>query len=191
MQIDLSDRNKNYLIISSYKEGEDEFINQLNVNKLETALYLRDYTVIDVYNGSSKCFLAHKDSDCNDIRYDAIELMYEFKQEFVIVKYKEEETAKKITYEGMEYPLGIVEYQGDSENHNFFIEGKAISFEPQKRYFYPKTPSDFKKGMIVEYKNNNHQWVEQVVMSPQIEYDRMYKLLIKYDKIRIKYNENL
>ena len=39
--------------------------------------------------------------------------------------------------------------------------------------------------MIVEYFNNN-QWSEKVVENPNDEWERMYKLLLKYDKVRVQ-----
>ena len=38
--------------------------------------------------------------------------------------------------------------------------------------------------MIVEYFNNN-QWNEKMVQDPNFEWDSMYKLMLKYDKIRV------
>ena len=185
------DKSINYIIITSFNKEENQIINEANLNKLEISLYARDYTIMDMYNEHSKVFLAYKDTDADEVRYDAIELMYEYKQSFCIIKYKGETKVKKITYEGMEYPLGEVEYQGDENNINFFVEGKAVSFQPQKRYFYPTKKEDFKVGQTIEIKNNNHQWTEMTVTLPDVEYDRMFKLLIKYKKIRIPYNETI
>ena len=63
----------------------------------------------------------------------------------------------------------------------------TFSFEPRKRYWKPSKVSDFKEGMIIEILNNNAQWVEKTVKDPEVEYQRMYKLLIKYNKIKIPY----
>ena len=38
--------------------------------------------------------------------------------------------------------------------------------------------------MLVEYFNNN-KWYEKKVEDPINEYDKIYKLMIKYDKIRV------
>jgi hypothetical protein len=38
--------------------------------------------------------------------------------------------------------------------------------------------------MLVEFMNNN-KWYKQKVENPSLEYDGLYKLLIKYDKIRV------
>jgi hypothetical protein len=38
--------------------------------------------------------------------------------------------------------------------------------------------------MLVEYLNNN-KWCEKLVENPNEEYEKLYKLLIKYDKVRV------
>ena len=43
---------------------------------------------------------------------------------------------------------------------------------------------DFKVGMIVEYLNNKN-WIKREVKNIDVEYEDLYKLLIKYDKIRV------
>ena len=60
-----------------------------------------------------------------------------------------------------------------------------FSFVESKRYRIPKSKDDFKAGMIIEYFNNN-QWSQKVVENPNDEWERMYKLLLKYDKIRVQ-----
>ena len=41
--------------------------------------------------------------------------------------------------------------------------------------------------LVVEIYNNNN-WIERDIHNIDIEYDRMYKLLMKYEKVRIKIN---
>jgi hypothetical protein len=48
----------------------------------------------------------------------------------------------------------------------------------------PKKKEDFRQGMIIEYFNNS-QWNEKIVFDLDTEWDKMYKLLVKYDKIRV------
>ena len=39
--------------------------------------------------------------------------------------------------------------------------------------------------MVVEYLNNKNKWCEMIVNNPDDEWDKLYKLLIKYNKVRI------
>ena len=184
----LNDPYINYIIISAFQSEEDDLKNRLELSRLQDKLIFRDFIVLEM-GGNQPSFLAYKDEeyDNDELRYDAIELMDSFKQEYVIVKYRGEEEAKKILFDGREDLLGVVEYKGDNNNHNFFVEGSAFSFEPRKRYITPKSVKDFRKEMIIEMKNNSGEWIQKKVIDPEVEYERMYKLMIKYDKIRIEH----
>ena len=186
----LDDPYINYIIISAYHSKEEDFKNRLEHSRLLDKLIFRDFTVMEMGtdNGQSS-ILAYKECSDNELRYDAIELMDDFKQEFVIVKYKDEVDAKKISHEGREYLLGVVEYSGEDNHHNFYVEGAGFSFEPRKRYWTPSKPSDIKAGMVVEFMDNNNQWVSKEVRDPEVEYERMYKTLVKYNKLRIEYKD--
>jgi len=76
-------------------------------------------------------------------------------------------------------------FNTDSDNISYLYRRLSFSFVESKRYWIPKTKEDFKVGMIVEYFNNN-QWSQKVVQDPNDEWERMYKLLLKYDKIRVQ-----
>lgn len=183
----LNDPYINYIIISAYQSKENGLQNRLEFSRLQDKLIYKDFTIMEMGgNDNQPSFLAYKDCDNNELRYDAIELMDSFKQEFVIVKYLQEIDAKKILFDGRESILGVVEYSGDTNHHNFYVEGLGFSFEPKKRYWTPKKVTDFKKGMIVEILNNNNQWVNKEIKDPEVEYERMYKVLIKYNKLRIE-----
>lgn len=186
--MNLKDPYINFLIISAYTSENDDFKNRLNNSELEDEIINRDYTFFPM-TGKQPSFLVYKDCDNNELRYDAIELMDKFNQTFVIIKYKSEEIAKKILHDGREDLLGIVNYTGEENNYNFFVEGRPFSFEPRKRYRYPKELKDFEVGMVVEILNNEGKWVEKKVKDPEVEYERMYKLLIKYNKIRVEYDD--
>tara|TARA_R110000772_G_scaffold5341_4_gene19176 strand:+ start:1449 stop:2018 length:570 start_codon:yes stop_codon:yes gene_type:complete len=180
----LNDPYINYIIVSAYQSKEDDLKNRLEFSRLQDKLIYKDFTILEMGSNSQPSFLAYKDCDNNELRYDAIELMDNFKQEFVIVKYLNESDAKKILFNGTELLLGVVEYSGDSNHHNFYVEGQGFSFEPRKRYWTPKKVTDFKSGMIVEILNNDNQWIEKEVKDPEVEFERMYKVLSKYNKLR-------
>tara|TARA_R110000772_G_scaffold2410_4_gene8539 strand:- start:29920 stop:30480 length:561 start_codon:yes stop_codon:yes gene_type:complete len=184
----LNDPYINYIIISAYRSNEDNLKNRLDLSRLQDKLIFKDFTILEM-GGTQPSYLAYKDCDNDELRYDAIELMDSFKQEFVIVKYLNESDAKKILFDGRELLLGVVEYSGNTSHHNFYVEGQGFSFEPRTRYWIPKKSKDIKKGMILEILNNDNQWVEKEVKDPEVEYERMYKILSKYNKVRIAYKE--
>jgi hypothetical protein len=80
--------------------------------------------------------------------------------------------------------MGIVMYNTDADNMSYLNNGTSFSFVESKRYWKPTKKEDFRIGMLVEYLNNN-KWCEKLVENPNDEYDKLYKLLIKYDKVRV------
>jgi hypothetical protein len=117
--------------------------------------------------------------------HDAIYLMDEFDQDTVIVKYKGDEIATKIESTGTEKPMSVAIYDSDLKNKTYLYNGVSFSFVEKKRYFFPKKKEDLKNGMIVEFFNNN-KWIQRQVISIESEYEKMFKLLIKYEKIRVE-----
>jgi len=192
--LNLNDKNTHYIIITANKEGVGKEMNAQRNSLLEDSLYRRNYTVVKlggIYKGiEENSFLAFKKSSSimnNEIRYDVIELMDQFEQEFTIVKYLGEETPKKVTNEGAEELMGLVKYSSDESDRSYFYEGISFSFSERKRYFKPTKMQDFKEGMIVEYLNDNKIWVEREITNPEKEYNTMYKVLIKYGRVRCSY----
>lgn len=189
--LNLNDKNTHYIIITANKKGVGKEMNEKRNSLLEDSLFRRNYRLVKlggIYEGVEEdSFLAFKDVlpiVNNEIRYDVIELMDQFQQEAVIVKYLGEETPKKVTIDGGENPMGLVKYSGDTDNRSYFYDGVSFSFSERKRYYTPTKQSDFKEGMVVEYLNDNKIWVEKEVVNPEKEYNDMYKLLIKYNRIR-------
>ncbi len=186
----LLDKNISYIIISPEKSSNDKLQNNVNCEKLCSILYSKDYTIFPItgfYEGKyEKSFLAISSTNNNDeLRFDAIYVMDQFDQESVIVKYKKDESASKIFYDGSEKTLSLLVYDSNLENKSYLYNGISFSFVENKRYYFPKKKEDLKNGMLVEYFNNN-KWYQRQVSNIDIEYEKMYKLLIKYEKIRIE-----
>lgn len=158
------------------------------LDDMTSILYAKDYTIIPIqgfYKGQyENSVLVFSSFDNDEIRKDLIFLLNHFHQECGIIKYRGESGAKKVFRDGSEKPLGIVLYNTDSDNVSYLHNGLSFSFVEQVRYWKPTKMDDFKTGMLVEYLNNN-KWYQQIVSDPINEYENIYKLLIKYDKIRV------
>jgi len=186
----LSDPNISYLLISPEKSDNLPSDNNLNCEKVCSILYSKDYTIIPVTgyyeNKYEKSFIAISSDDDNDsLRFDAIYLMDKFDQDAVIVKYKGDEIATKVESTGTEKPMSVAIYDSDLKNKTYLYNGVSFSFVEKKRYFFPKKKEDLKNGMIVEFFNNN-KWIQRQVINIESEYEKMFKLLIKYEKIRVE-----
>lgn len=175
--LDLQNPKISFILLSSEK-----------LDDISSILYAKDYKIIPIqgyYKGQyENSILAFSDVDNDELRKDLIFLLNHHHQECGIIKYLNETGAKKLFKDGSEKPLGIVLYNTDSENISYLHNGLSFSFVEQVRYWKPTKKEDFKIGMLVEYQNNN-KWFKQTVEDPAKEYDNLYKLLIKYDRIRV------
>jgi|GEM_PF-3720472 len=182
----LSDINLSYILVSP-ENSENLEENKFLCTKLCNILYSKNYVVIPIkeyYNNVYKnSFIAIKEN--NDlIRKDAIYLIEELSQDYIIIKYKGESIAKKLLNDGSEKLLDIVIYESESNVKKYLYDGLSFSFLDQKRYQIINNKSQLKKGMIVEFFNND-KWIEKEINDIDIEYEKMYKLLIKYNKLRV------
>lgn len=190
--MNLNHKKAYYLLVSACSDLQDDYTNKVQSSRLEDALYLKEYSILKLGNGKDRTsYIAYKESatneDNNELRYDAIELMDGFYQTSVIVKYYNEKKPKRIVKDGSERPVRLSEFNGDMDN-SYYTEGFSFSFIDEQEYFKPNKLSDIKTGMIVEVKNNNNEWIPREVTNPKKEWDNMYNLLVKYDRIRILKN---
>ncbi len=157
------------------------------LNEMISVLYSKEYQILPIkgyYKGSFEDSVIAWGPDNDDLRRYVIFLLDHFNQDCAIIKYQGDSNAKKVFFDGSEQPLGLLMYNTDSENKSYLHNGVSFSFVEAKRYWIPKTMDDLKVGMIVEYMNNN-KWYERKVQNPKEEWEKLYKLLIKYDKLRV------
>ncbi len=181
--MNLIDKSSSYMLISSDK-----------IDDITSVLWSRNFSIIDIKshkNGLKEdCIIAYPNKiDNNSIREDSIFLMDRFFEKDIIVKYSGEDHFTKISTDGSEDLLEMILYDTDYENRTSYLyEGLSFSFKEKIRYSKPKSKDDLKIGMIVEY-HNKGKWVGYEIKNPQEDYDKLFKLLIKYDKVRINENE--
>ena len=157
------------------------------INEMTTVLYTKEYQIIPIkgyFNGIFEDSVIAYGQDNESLRRDIIFLLDHFHQESAIVKYQGETNAKTVFFDGSEHPMDLLVYNTDSTKKTYIHNGISFAFKEAKRYWIPKTMDDLKVGMIVEYMNNN-KWYERKVQNPSEEWEKLYKLLIKYDKLRV------
>ena len=157
------------------------------INEMTTVLYTKEYQIIPIkgyFNGIFEDSVIAYGQDNESLRRYIIFLLDHFHQESAIVKYQGETNAKTVFFDGSEHPMDLLVYNTDSTKKTYIHNGISFAFKEAKRYWIPKTMDDLKVGMIVEYMNNN-KWYERKVQNPSEEWEKLYKLLIKYDKLRV------
>jgi hypothetical protein len=175
--MNLQEQNMSYVILSSDK-----------LDDMISILYAKEYQIIPIkgyYRGQYEdSVIAFGRVDNDNLRKDVLFLINHFHQECAIIKYLGETFVKKIFKDGSEKPLGIVMYNTDADNISYLYNGVSFSFVEQVRYWKPTKKEDFRVGMLVEYFNKD-KWYERLVEDPSQEYEKIYKLLIKYNKVRV------
>jgi hypothetical protein len=178
-----------YILFSPEQQDLTKVENNLLCEKASSILYSKDYTVIAVkghYKGElENSFIALQNVSNNDIlREDCLYLLETFKQNNAIVKYKGQTDATKISNSGEEKSMSITIYDSNLDNKTYLYNGVSFSFLEKQRFYFPKEKSELKKGMILEYFDNK-DWIKKEIIDINLEYDNLYQLLMKYDKVRI------
>lgn len=187
--INLLDKNVSYLLISPEKHYNLPLENGVNCERICSILYSKGYTILPVQgyyqNKYEKSFLAFTDDSNDDLRFDSIYLMDMFEQDSAIVKYRGDDFASKILQDGSEKTLSLLVYDSEGKDKSYLYNGVSFTFAENKKYFFPKKKEELKLGMIVEYFNNN-KWTSKQIANLDIEFEKMYKLLMKYEKLRVE-----
>lgn len=186
--LNLIDENAGYLLVSPYQEKKTEEENYLALSKAQSLLYNREYSLLSItgYCGGAwdKSYLAYNHKDNDTLREDALFILERTNQNEIIVKYRGTDKLTLISKDGAESPLSLQNYSEHSESTKVFIyNGWYFSLKPEIRYFMIESKNQLKKGMKLEY-FNNEKWNEKVVHDVDSEFENMYKLLIKYNKLR-------
>lgn len=175
----LTDKSISLLIISP----ESTLLSE----KICTILYSRNYNIIPINSylnkNYDKSFICINNDSNDKLREDSIYLIEKFNQSEIIVKYRNEDYYKKISSNGSEKILSMLMCEANEDSKIYLYNGSFFSFNEEKRYHILTNKNELKYGMIIEFFNNN-RWVEKKIFNVDLEYENMYKLLIKYSKLR-------
>jgi hypothetical protein len=183
----LTSKESYYMIVSSTSTLNDEYTNKVYTSRLEDALYLKEYDIFKMgSNQEDISFIAYKTVESkdlnNELRYDTIELMDSFNCDSIIVKYYDETTIKKVMKSGAERSIDILPFDGSESS--YYTEGFSFSLKERDEYFIPNKMNDFKEDMLIEIKNDKNIWIAKTVKDVESEWNKMYKLLCKYERVR-------
>lgn len=169
--LNLSDNNLSYIIINNNDEAKNILIG-------------KGYTIypINRYNSflNELSYIAISNFDDNILREDSNYLVNKILNNIIIKYNNEGQIYKKDKIK--EYKQRI-EYYPENINNTYVINGISFKFEPIKEYKSISSKSELQSGMTIEYYNKN-KWVEKIVENVDIEYENIYKLMIKHNKLR-------
>jgi len=159
------------------------------MEKATSILYSKEFTVYDLFRTNlekteKSLFGVSENLDNESLRRNAIYVLETFHLEKVIVKYTGESNYTEIKSDGSESGFELITNILDEGVDNYFINGFTFRFEILKRYNYPRLKQNLKAGMVVEYLDNNNNWKQKTIVDLEKEYDSLYNLLMKYNKLR-------
>lgn len=186
--IELTDQSVSYMLVSPARDTRDPSAAMAKASHAQSLLYSRNYSLISLtgYSGGvyDRSYLAYGDVDNESLRRDAILFIRETAQDEVVIKYRGETGLTRLGQDGSEQPLSVHAYDGDETQRAYIHGGSCFTLRREKRYRMVESRSEIRPGMTLEYLNND-RWNEVVVSDPDAEYERMYRLLIKYNKLRV------
>ena len=188
----LQDESLSYLIVNSERSDSTTLENYHNLERLYSVLDSKDFSIFNIKDFRktkvTPAFLALSQLQENDaIRNDALHILEFMDINSLILKYKDEKNPILLEKNGQETPLLIELYPNDHSDQFYVFEGISFNLKKDKRYFFPKLKNQLKNGMIVEYLNGD-VWKSKEIVNLESEYEKMFSLLIKYNKLRIPIN---
>jgi hypothetical protein len=185
----LSDPTISFILLEPVNETNTDYVNNVNCEKTCSVLYSKDYSVISIKEYSTdtnkNCYLGVTSLTNNDdIRNETLNILNFLDLESAVLKYLGDSDPVRVYKNGNEHPLKFKLYESTEGSKKYLLEGISFSFEEKIRYFFPKKKEHLKTGMVIEFLNNN-KWNQKQIVDLDTEYDKLYKLLIKYDKLRI------
>lgn len=155
-------------------------------------LFSRDYFLYELksyYNGHfENCYLAFTEMESQELRKDSLHLIEHFGTDDLYIKYRNDNLIRLLHASGGESPYSILEYNTNSAYKSYIHNGISFSLIEAAEYYYPTNKNDLKNGMVVECLTTKG-WQEKVVENSEIEYQKSYGLLMKYQKLRIRKNK--
>jgi hypothetical protein len=185
----LTDPKISFILITPETDSCTPLENNLNCERLCSVLYSKDFTVFSLkewhQNKYRRSFLGISSENSNDdIRQESIHILEFLDIESAVIKYLDSDTPVSISKHGVERLLEFSMYESDENSKIWIHEGISFSFREKVRYHYPTKKEHLKSGQVVEYYNNN-KWNTKEIVKLDEEFDKMYKLLMKYNKLRI------
>lgn len=158
------------------------------INGISSYLYSRGYKILEIKEYHKGKFqdsiIAWTIDKSQNIKEESLEIIKHFNQDQLIIKEINKSDIKKIFKDGSEKHLDFHMYSTNSEIKSYIHEGISFSFPEKQSYKFPKRKEDFKTGMTVECYSSSG-WVPKIVDNIDTEYDKLYKTLSKYNKVRI------
>lgn len=178
--MNLKDENISYLILPS-----DKWVQTISY------LYSKEYKISEMLtyenNIKDKALFTYNEVSNKELKKDTLFILEHFDVDYGFIKYKKSQEIYKIYKSGNEIPVDVDLYESCSEKKKYVLGTLSFSFRVLDRYIIVDNKDQIKEGIEVEYLNNN-KWSKKIVENVDLEWTKLYSLLSKYKKLRIKQN---
>lgn len=176
--MNLTDINISYIILPS-----DKWVQTISY------LYSKDYKITEMLtqqnNIKDKSIFSYNEVDNKELRKDTLFILDHFDIEYAFIKYNNTSEIFKIYKSGNEIPVEVNLYESSLDKKKYVLGGLSFSFSILDKYDLIESKDQIKEGMEVEYFNNN-KWTKKIVENVDSEWTKLYSLLSKYRKLRVK-----
>lgn len=176
--MNLTDQNISYIILPS-----DKWVQTISY------LYSKDYKIIELAtqqnNIKDKALFTYNEVSNQELKKDTLFVLNHFNIDYGFIKYNLSEQIFKIYKTGNEVEVEINLYENSIDSKKYIFGSLFFSFNVLDKYYLVEKKEDLKTGMEIEYFNNN-KWTKKIVENVDLEWTKLYSLLSKYKKLRIK-----
>lgn len=176
--MNLTDQNISYVILPS-----DKWVQTISY------LYSKDYKIIEMLtqqnNIKDKSIFTYNEIPNLELKKDTLFILEHFNIDYAFIKYNKSSEIFKIYKSGNEIPVSVQLYESSLDTKRYILGSLSFSFTSIDKYNLIDNKSQIKEGMEVEYFNNN-KWNKKIVENVDLEWSKLYSLLSKYKKLRVK-----
>lgn len=176
--MNITDENISYVILPS-----DKWVQTISY------LYSKDYKISEMItyenNIKDKALFTYNEVSNTELKKDTLFILDHFNIDYGYIKYNNSTEIYKIYKSGNEIPVGIQLYESSLEKKKYVLGTLSFCFEVLDKYTIVESKDQIRKGIEVEYLNNN-KWNKKIVENVDSEWSELYSLLSKYKKLRIK-----
>ena len=176
--MDLKDKNISYLILPS-----DKWVQTISY------LYSKEYKISEMLtyenNIKDKALFTYNEVSNKELKKDTLFMLDHFDIEYGFIKYNKTKEIYKIYKSGNEIPVDVELYESCLEKKKYVLGTLSFSFKVLDKYTIVESKDQIKEGIEVEYFNND-KWSKKIVENVDLEWSKLYSLLSKYKKLRIK-----
>jgi hypothetical protein len=134
--------------------------------------------------GSAVLAIPKNNIDQRTIKEDVMSPILKMGCKRAVVKYPGKTHPSLLFPNGSEKPLNPIPYNTDGSRLTYIVEHLTFAFDEMRTYVFIEKKEELHNNMIVEC-HDGTKWVERQIIDRDTEYEQLYKLMMKYRKVRV------